>query len=384
MTMESRTDSDSFDIPTEEISFQRSQNYCVCYVDMIDSTRVSLGITEPQKIRSYYTVFLNATAAVAKSFGAKLVKNAGDAIIFYFPETTDATNRAAFRDVLECCATMIASRHIVNIKLRAEGIEHSMNFRISADYGTFEIASSMSSRNEDLFGPTMNICAKINAKAGANSVVIGGDLYRVLKGLSLHNDYKFKEIEGYSADNKHCYPVYNVSKYGPVRNDGVNNLFHNLKSRADGGIPYSIVNMDRSPNNRNARSNAAHEHSRPPNIMLVDDEPDILLVYKSFLSSEGYNVELFTDSQEALAYFAKLNLLYYDLVIMDIRMPNINGFQLYQRLKAINKDVRVLFLSALEIAEEVSTLLPEIKNNDILMKPISKQKLLAVVKSKIP
>ena len=346
---------------------------------MIDSTKITLEISEPKKIRSYYTIFLNATATVAKSFGARLVKNAGDAIIFYFPETTNPVNRAAFRDMLECCSTIIASRDFVNIKLHSEGIEQSMNFRISSDYGTCQVASSMSSRNEDLFGPTMNICAKINVKAKANETVIGGDLYHILKALSLHNDYKFKEIDGYSADNKHGYPVYAVSKYMPIRSEGVANLFHGLKSRAESrfsdSIAYTYRGLDRNIGDDN-------QHNKPRNIMIVDDEPDVLLVYKSFLSSEEYNVEVFTDPQEALAYFAKFNYPYYDLAIMDIRMPHINGFQLYQRLKAINKDVRVLFVSALEIAEELSTLLPEIQNNDILKKPVSKENLLTNVKSR--
>ncbi len=350
---------------------------------MVDSTKVSIHISEPKKIRSYYTIFLNAIATVAKSFGARLVKNAGDAIIFYFPETTNLSNRAAFKDVLECCATTIASRDIVNIKLHSEGIEESINFRISADYGAFQVASSMSSRNEDLFGPTMNICAKINAKAEANMIVVGGDLYRILKALSFHNDYKFKEVGSYSADSKHSYPVYSVSRYALVRNDSIVDLFHNLKSGADPRFSDSIADRKEGLLDQNASHCDNNQRKKTRNIMLVDDEPDVLLVYKSFLSSEGYNVEVFTDPQEALAYFAKFNYPYYDLAIMDIRMPHINGFQLYQRLKAINKDVRVLFISALEIAEELSTLLPEIKNNDVLRKPVSKENLLEIVKSKI-
>lgn len=343
---------------------------------MVNSTRISLEISDPKKIQSYYTIFLNAIATIAKSFGAKLIKNAGDAIIFYFPKTTDPINRIAFRDVLECCATIIASRDLVNIKLHSEDIEESMNFRISADYGTFQVASSMSSRNEDLFGPTMNICAKINANAEANTMVVGGDLYRILKALSLHNDYKFKETAGYSADKKHSYPVYSVSRCAPLRNDGIANLFHNLKSRTN------VIDNGHEGSDSLYTSEYNNQQKKSHTIMLVDDEPDVLLVYKSFLSSEGYNVESFTDAQEALAYFAKFSYDYYDLVIMDIRMPNINGFQLYQRLKAINRDIKILFVSALEIAEELSTLLPEITNTDILRKPVNKEHLLAIVQSK--
>jgi two-component system, OmpR family, response regulator ChvI len=341
---------------------------------MVNSTKAISKISDPKKIRAYYAIFLNSTATVAKSFGAKLVKNAGDAIIFYFPQTVNPSDRRAFRDVLECCCTMIASLDFVNIKLHSEGVEESINFRISADYGSLQVASSMSSRNEDLFGPTMNICAKINAMAEPNMMVVGGDLYRILKALSLHSEYRFKEIDSYSADNKHFYPVYTVSKYAPIRNDGIINLFHNLRPKPDSSSNSNVELEEKLYSNRFKKTRT---------IMLVDDEPDVLLVYKSFLSSEGYDVEVFTSPEEALAYFAKLDHRYYDLVIMDIRMPNINGFQLYQRLKAINRDVRVLFVSALEIPEELATLLPEIKNNDIVKKPVSKDNLLQIVRSKI-
>ena len=56
----------------------------------------------------------------------------------------------------------------------------------------------------------------------------------------------------------------------------------------------------------------------------------------------------FTDPREALVHFAQSNPDYYNLVVMDIRMPNLNGLQLYYRLKAINPDIRIMFVSALD------------------------------------
>jgi CheY-like chemotaxis protein/predicted transcriptional regulator len=89
------------------------------------------------------------------------------------------------------------------------------------------------------------------------------------------------------------------------------------------------------------------------NIMLVEDEPDVLFAFKTILISEGHNVDTFTDSFEALKQFVKLNRPYYDLVILDIRMPGMNGIQLYQKLKRIYEDSRVIFITALDAAEEL-------------------------------
>jgi CheY-like chemotaxis protein len=107
--------------------------------------------------------------------------------------------------------------------------------------------------------------------------------------------------------------------------------------------------------------------------MIVDDEPDILLTYSSMLHGEGYNIETFSNPHEALLHFIHADKSHYDLVILDIRMPNLNGLQLYHRLKVIDKDIKILFLSALEASEEITSMFPELKQGDIIRKPISKE-----------
>ena len=84
-------------------------------------------------------------------------------------------------------------------------------------------------------------------------------------------------------------------------------------------------------------------------------------------------LKLFSNPHEALQHFIHADKSYYDLVILDIRMPNLNGLQLYHRLKAIDKDVKILFLSALEASEEITSIFPELKHGDIIRKPISKE-----------
>jgi class 3 adenylate cyclase len=86
-----------------------------------------------------------------------------------------------------------------------------LNYRISADFGKLEVARSMTSNSEDFFGSTMNLCAKINAKALPNGIVIGEGLHRILKSFTFYNSYNFEEIGSYSMINKKDYPFYSVT-----------------------------------------------------------------------------------------------------------------------------------------------------------------------------
>jgi CheY-like chemotaxis protein/predicted transcriptional regulator len=115
------------------------------------------------------------------------------------------------------------------------------------------------------------------------------------------------------------------------------------------------------------------------NIMIVDDESDVLLTYESFLSYAGFNVSTFADSYEALRDFAS-NPRLYDLVILDIRMENLNGLQLFQSMKAMNPSSKILFASALDAAKELTSILPDIESQDIIKKPVDRENFIKVIK----
>jgi CheY-like chemotaxis protein/predicted transcriptional regulator len=115
------------------------------------------------------------------------------------------------------------------------------------------------------------------------------------------------------------------------------------------------------------------------NIMLVDDEADVALTYESFLSSTGYLVKTYLESYRALQDFA-LNPLYFDLVILDIRMENINGLQLYQSFKAMNPNIKALFVTSLDASKELVSLLPGISSECIIRKPVERQRFINCVR----
>ena len=116
--------------------------------------------------------------------------------------------------------------------------------------------------------------------------------------------------------------------------------------------------------------------------MVVDDEPDALFTYESFLSDEGYNVESFTDSLEALKHFVQLpDPSHYNLALLDIRMPKLNGLQLFYKMKKLSPKIKIMFCSALEIAEELTSVLPDIEHNYIIKKPVEREYLVNKINS---
>jgi DNA-binding response OmpR family regulator len=84
-------------------------------------------------------------------------------------------------------------------------------------------------------------------------------------------------------------------------------------------------------------------------ILIVDDEPDITRLCSLALEYHGFKVDTFNDSEEALSNFKPD---YYDLVILDIKMPKMDGFKLYDGLKKKDNDVKVCFLTASELYYE--------------------------------
>jgi len=85
-------------------------------------------------------------------------------------------------------------------------------------------------------------------------------------------------------------------------------------------------------------------------ILIVDDEPDMTLLFKMALESDGsFTVSTFNDPLLALSIF-KEGL--YDLIILDIKMPKMDGLDLYQEIKKIDTKVKICFLTASEMYYE--------------------------------
>ena len=125
-------------------------------------------------------------------------------------------------------------------------------------------------------------------------------------------------------------------------------------------------------------------HYQTP-IILIDDEPDLLLTFDIILKNEGYkNIKTFSDSKSLLKHLLDIeNLMYYKLAITDIRMPYINGIQLSQMLKILNPSIKIMFITSLDVANELSSIFSEVKPQDIIRKPVEGNQFVQMVNDKV-
>ncbi len=119
----------------------------------------------------------------------------------------------------------------------------------------------------------------------------------------------------------------------------------------------------------------SHPHQGRKKILVVDDEADLTMLYNLALEYHGFKVDTFNDPQEALSNY-KPN--YYDLVILDIKMPKMDGFQLYDEIKKKDHKAKVCFLTATELyyKEFRKKEYNAIDKNLFLRKPIENEELI--------
>ncbi len=112
-------------------------------------------------------------------------------------------------------------------------------------------------------------------------------------------------------------------------------------------------------------------------ILVVDDDTDITFTLSSILKERGFEVMSFNDPLLALQHFKPR---YYDLVILDIKMPDMNGFELYRQIKRKDNRVKVCFLTAVsefrEYEQYKKEAYPKLGERYFIAKPVSNDELI--------
>ncbi|MGC2685100.1 MAG: response regulator [Candidatus Nitrosopolaris sp.] len=112
-------------------------------------------------------------------------------------------------------------------------------------------------------------------------------------------------------------------------------------------------------------------------ILIVDDEADITTALKMYLELQGFHVDAFTDPVNALAQF---KAGFYQLLILDIKMPEMNGFELYTEIKKKDDTIKVFFLTALSEMHDYDAFKKEVFPKEgeryFIAKPIENEEIL--------
>ena len=361
---------------------------CVGFIDLVDSTKNTITMEGLDYIRKYYSTFINSVSAIVKSSNGRIVKNIGDCLLFYFPKTSNDQNEIFFREVIECALKILETRYSLNDELSKQHLP-PFNFRISIDYGVVDLALVGDYSQIDLFGSTLNLCSKINSSSLSipNEIIIGDNFYRLLKSFpSIVKDFNFSNNGVYKITESTEYPTYNIKRKSYTLSSIITrNVNDTRNSYQDKQLSNSIFenSLDNS-SYIDSKGTGLFSHKKINNnkrIILVDDEQDILFTYRAFLQDYNYEVTSFTDPSIALNYIRDHSDFNDLLVILDIRMKNLNGFQLHQQIKAIDPTIKVLFITALDILDELLSIVPGVSKDQIMRKPVDKKIFTNTVKN---
>lgn len=152
-------------------------------------------------------------------------------------------------------------------------------------------------------------------------------------------------------------------------------------------MPSSEYKMNDDDDNRAADTSAVIDDNGPGEsltrqikLLLVDDEPDVMSSFKMGLEKFGYIVDGYTDPELALDKFRPNT---YDLLLLDINMPKMDGFKLFQHIEKKDPQARVCFVTAYETTyfEAFKELFPDLDIGSFVKKPISIEKLAKHIES---
>lgn len=104
-------------------------------------------------------------------------------------------------------------------------------------------------------------------------------------------------------------------------------------------------------------------------ILLVDDDKDIVETIKAGLTSRGFEVVIYEDPKKALLNFQPK---FYDLILLDIKMPGMDGFELHNKLKLIDREAKINFLTGMSFySNEPKRIISDLSGKNFIAKPVT-------------
>jgi two-component system, OmpR family, response regulator ChvI len=361
---------------------------CVCFIEFESAIHNTAIVEDHLQLREYYSTVINSLSQIIKRYNGKIVKSLGDRLLCYFLNFSDLNNEKAVEEVIECGLEILEKREDMNNELlkKKNNLPPVERYKISLDYGVVDLALAGDNYQLDIFGSAVNLCSKINSSfsvAAKNEIIIGNNFYRIIKSFpNVLNKYNFINNGEFKVTENIGYPTYNIKRRRSntlLQNDDDISSTHSVRMEKQSN---SYAEEDFIENKNNKREGFFfHKKNKNKRIILVDDEKDILFTYRSFLTDYDYHITSFTDPTFALNYIRDISNFDNLLVILDIRMKNLNGFQLHQQIKAIDPTIKILFVTALDILDELLSIVPGISQNQIMRKPVEKKIFTNTVKN---
>ncbi len=169
---------------------------CVGIIDIVSSTKTTANLSTTE-ISAFYGIFINEINKIIKKFNGVTVKNLGDGLLFYFPKMNENNLDSELSNVIDCCLNICRANFSINTLLLEKDLV-PINYRLSITYGKVSVAKVTTSIVEDIFGSTVNQCAKINHYAKENGVVINDIMYKLVKDFPR---YVFEKVDDSSIEN---------------------------------------------------------------------------------------------------------------------------------------------------------------------------------------
>ena len=140
-----------------------------------------------------------------------------------------------------------------------------------------------------------------------------------------------------------------------------------------------IVRLVKQSVQEQEKSNQAHNLQKASSVLLVDDDPDVLTILKRSLEFAGRNTYGFTNPVLAVEHFRN-NANSYDILVTDIRMPHMNGFQVARAAKEIRPEIKIAFITSFEIDKtEFKRFLPSTKVDALITKPVRPKEFVEII-----
>ncbi|MFB5600349.1 MAG: adenylate/guanylate cyclase domain-containing protein [Nitrososphaeraceae archaeon] len=382
---------------------QSSKKCCVGFIDLVNSTNDTLSIINQVKIESYYSLFINTLTKIINRYDGEVVKNIGDCLLFYFPKTSKSQGTNEFEKVIECFLEILESRSAINEHLSKENLP-LFSYRITVDFGALDLALTGSYNQIDIFGSVINICSKLNSISIPNEITIGENLYKLLSSFTqFFNKYDSSLSGEYLIAEDNKYLLYTITR---TKNNYTNN---STKPSSHIFIEQNNTHYQTEEREEIAKLNINpieyennNSNSKKIKIIIIDDDKDIILTFKSMLennnkckindktNNNSYDITTFTEPELAIKYL-KGNIYSFNnnnrndcdtnniLVILDIRMKKINGIQLYKQIKSLDSSIKILFVTALDILDELKSMIPGLTAEQIKKKPVEEKSFLKTI-----